>query len=326
MRALYQEVYGEPEAVLAVREVDQPEVPDDGVLVRVHAASIHIGDCHVVRGLPKAMRPIFGLRRPKSPIPGTDIAGTVEAVGGGVSEWRPGDEVFGNCTGAFAEFAVASASELVAKPAGLDFESTSALGVSAQTALQAIRDQLRVEAGQKVLITGASGGVGSFAVQVAKALGAEVTAVCSGRNAELVESIGADHVIDYTAEDFTKGTERYDRILDNIGARSMSETRKALTPDGLLLSNGSPVGGWFGGLGNPLRALLWSMVSKQQARPFVSTYSRGDGETLKDLAEGGKVKPLIDRVFTLDEGAAAVAHVATGHGRGKTVITMAEAV
>ncbi len=322
MRALYQEVYGEPEAVLTVREVEQPVVPDDGVLVRIAAASIHVGDCFVVQGLPKAMRPIFGLRRPKSAIPGTDIAGTVETVGSAVQGWQPGDEVFGNCTGAFAEYAVASASELVAKPAGLDFESTSALGVSAQTALQAIRDQLGVESGQKVLITGASGGVGSFAVQVAKALGAEVTAVCSARNAELVESIGADHVVDYGSEDFTTHVGRYDRILDNIAAHSMSDTRRALTPDGLLLSNGAPVRGWFGGLGNVFRAMLWSIVSKQQARPFVSTYSQADGQALKELAEEGKLTPVIDRVFPLDDGPAAVAHVAAGHAQGKTIISM----
>ena len=324
MRALYQEVYGKPEDVLSVREVERPDVPDDGVLVRVAAASIHVGDCFVIQGLPKVMRPVFGLRRPKSAIPGTDIAGTVEAVGGSVVEPKPGDEVFGNCTGAFAEYAVASASELVARPAGLDFESTSALGVSAQTALQAIKDHLGVESGQKVLVTGASGGVGSFAVQVAKALGAEVTAVCSARNAELVRSIGADHVIDYTSEDFTRGEERYDRILDNVGAHSMSDTRKALAPDGLLLSNGAPVGGWFGGLGNPLRGMLWSIVSKQQARPFISTYSQADGQALKELVEEGKLKPVIDRVFPLDDGPAAVAHVASGHTQGKTIITMGQ--
>ena len=246
----------------------------------------------------------------------------MEAVGGGVEDWQPGDEVFGNCTGAFAEYAVAAASELVAKPAGLDFERASALGVSAQTALQAIRDHLRVASGQQVLVTGASGGVGSFAIQVAKALGAEVTAVCSARNVELVESIGADHVIDYGAEDFTTHAGRYDRILDNVAAHSMPDTRKALAPDGLLLSNGAPVGGWFGGLGNVFRASLWSMVSKQQARPFVSTYSRADGQALKELAEEGKVKPVIDRVFSLDDGAAAVAHVATRHAQGKTIISM----
>jgi NADPH:quinone reductase-like Zn-dependent oxidoreductase len=324
MRALYQEVYGKPEEVLTVREVEQPVVPDDGVLVRVAAASIHVGDCFVVQGLPKAMRPIFGLRRPKSAIPGTDIAGTVEAVGSAVKGWQPGDEVFGNCTGAFAEYAATSASELVAKPAGLDFEGTSALGVSAQTALQAVRDHLGVESGQKVLITGASGGVGSFAVQIAKSLGAEVTAVCSAGNAELVASFGADHVIDYASQDFTTGTERYDRILDNVGAYSMSATRKALTPDGLLLSNGAPVGGWFGGLGNPLRGMLWSMVNKQQARPFISTYSQADGQALKELVEDGKVKPAIGHRFPLEEGPAAVAHVASRHAQGKTIITMGE--
>ena len=322
MRALWQEVYGEPKAVLAIREVDQPAVADDGVLLRVHSASIHVGDCYVIQGLPKAMRPIFGLRRPKSAIPGTDLAGTIESVGSAVEDWQPGDEVFLSTTGAFAEYAAVSAADLVAKPEGLDFESASTLCVSAQTALQAMRDHLAVESGHKVLVTGASGGVGSFAVQVAKAFGAEVTAVCSARNAELVRSIGADHVIDYTSTDFTQGEERYDRILDNVGAHSMSDTRKVLTPDGLLLSNGAAVGGWFGGLGHVFRSMLWSVASKQQARPFVSTYSRADGEALKALVEEGKVKPVIDSVFPLDDGADAVAHVAAGHAQGKTIITM----
>ena len=322
MRALVQEVYGEPEDVLSLREVEQPEVPDDGVLVRVAAASVHIGDCYVIRGVPKMMRPVFGLRRPRSPIPGTDIAGTVEAVGSAVSEWQPGDEVFGNCTGAFAEYAVTKADQLAGKPENLDLAQTSALGVSALTALQAIGDQLGVKAGQKVLITGASGGVGSFAVQIAKALGAEVTAVCSTRNIERVTSVGADHVIDYTTEDFTQGTERYDRILDNVAAHPLGATRSVLTPGGLLLSNGAPVGGWFGGLGNVVRSMLASLVNKQQARPFVSTYKQADGEALKALVEEGKITPLIDQTFPLDEGVAAVAHVASGHAQGKSVITM----
>ena len=322
MRALFQDVYGEPADVLTVREVDQPELPDDGVLVRVQAASIHIGDCFVVRGLPKAMRPVFGFRRPKSPIPGTDIAGTVEAVGSAVSEWRAGDEVFGICKGAFAEYAVTESDQLVARPENLDFVQAAAVGVSAQTALQALRDQLKVEAGQKVLITGASGGVGSFAIQIAKSMGAEVTAVCSTRNIERVTSIGADHVIDYTAEDFTQGSERYDRILDNVAAHSLGATRGALAPDGLLSSNGAPVGGWFGGLSHVIKAMLSSMVNKQQARPFLSTYSQADGEALKVLVEEGKVAPLMDKTFPLDDGVAAVAHVATGHAQGKTAITM----
>ena len=322
MRALVQEVYGEPEDVLSLREVEQPEVPDDGVLVRVAAASVHIGDCYVIRGVPKMMRPVFGLRRPRSPIPGTDIAGTVEAVGRAVSEWQPGDEVFGNCTGAFAEYAVTKSDQLAGKPENLDCAQTSALGVSALTALQAIGDHLGVKAGQKVLITGASGGVGSFAVQIAKALGAEVTAVCSTRNIERVTSVGADHVIDYTTEDFTQGTERYDRILDNVAAHPLGATRSVLTPGGLLLSNGAPVGGWFGGLGNVVRSMLASLVNKQQARPFVSTYKQADGEALKALVEEGKITPLIDQTFPLDEGVAAVAHVASGHAQGKSVITM----
>jgi NADPH:quinone reductase-like Zn-dependent oxidoreductase len=322
MRALYQEDYGEPEAVLEVRQLERPEAPGDGVLVRVHAASIHIGDCHVIRGVPKVMRPVFGLRRPRSPIPGTDIAGTIEAVGTSVTGLQPGEEVFGHCTGAFAEYAVAKPDGLAPRPDNLDLEQASAVGVSAHTALQALRDQLQVQPGHKVLITGASGGVGSFAVQIAKALGAEVTAVCSTRNLDLVRSIGADHVIDYTAEDFTQGAERYDRILDNVAAHPMAQTRRVLTPDGKLLSNGAPVGGWVGGLGNVVRALLTSTVNKQQARPFVSAYTQADALALKELVEAGKVTPLIDRSLPLDDGAAAVAHVAAGHAQGKTLITM----
>ena len=322
MRALWQEVYGEPESVLSVREVDQPEVPEDGVLLRVAAASVHIGDCHIIRGLPKSMRPIFGLRRPKKRIPGTDLAGTIESVGADVEGWQPGDEVYLSSTGAFAEYAVAPAADLVRRPQGLDLEHASTLCVSAQTALQAVRDHLGVKPGQTVLVTGASGGVGSFAVQIAKAFGAEVTAVCSGRNAELVRSIGADHVIDYTSEDFTRGEARYDRILDNVAAHSMSDTRKVLTEDGLLLSNGAPVSGWFGGLGNVMRSMVWSVVSKQQARPFVSMYSQPEGLALSELVEAGKLKPVIDQVYPLEDGPAAIAHVAAGHSQGKTLITM----
>ena len=322
VRVVYQQVYGEPETVLSVREVDQPVVPDDGVLVRVGAASIHIGDCHLIRGLPKAMRPVFGLRHPRNPIPGTDLAGTVESVGSAVTAWRPGDEVFGQATGAFAELAVVKADSIVSKPEGLDLELASALGVSAQTALQALRDRLAVESGHKVLIVGASGGVGSFAVQIAKAMGAEVTAVCSTRNVEAMASIGADRVIDYTAEDFTAGSERYDRILDNVGVQPMSAVRDVLTPDGILLSNGAPVSGWFGGLDHVINVMLVSFVRKQQARPFLSVYRQADGQALKGLVEEGKVKPLIDRVFALDDGPAAVAHVATGHAQGKTIIGM----
>ncbi len=219
-------------------------VKDDEVLVRVHAASIHIGDLIVMRGVPYVMRMVTGLRKPKNRVPGTDIAGTVEAVGKGVTRFRPGDEVFGWCAGAFAEYACAGEDHFVPKPANLTFEQAAAVGVSATTALQLLREQGKVKPGQKVLINGASGGVGTFAVQIAKSFGAEVTGVCSTRNVDMVRSIGADHVIDYTQEDFTQGGRRYDFILDNVGNHSLSDTRRALTPNGTLQSNG---GGYTGG-------------------------------------------------------------------------------
>ena len=323
MRALFQEQYGEPEQVLTVREVDRPAVPEDGVLVQVRAASIHIGDCHVIRGVPKAMRPIFGLRRPKAEIPGMDLAGTVDAVGSGVTAVKVGDEVFGNGAGAFAEYALAKADKLAPKPASLSFEEASALGVSAQTALQAMRDQLKVQPGMKVLVIGASGGVGSFAVQIAKSMGAEVTGVCSTPNVEMVRALGADHVIDYRTDDYVSSSERYDRILDNVAAHPMGQVRGLLTPEGKLLSNGAPVQGWFGGLGNVIKGLATSMVNKQQARPFVSVSTGEDARALAALVEEGKLRPAIGRTFSLDDGPQAVANVATGHGQGKTVISIA---
>ncbi len=322
MKALVQERYGEPAEVLEVRDVEQPAPAADQVLVRVAAASINIGDCFVIRGVPKAMRPIFGLRGPRRPIPGTDIAGTVDSVGSDVTGVKAGDEIIGWGSGAFAEFAVVAADAFAPKPSGLSWEHAAAIGVSAQTALQALRDQLKVQPGQSVLITGASGGVGTFAVQIAKALGAEVTGVCSTRNVELVRSIGADHVIDYSVEDFTAGSARYDLIVDNVAAHSSSATRSVLSPGGKLLSNGAPVGGWFGGLDNVIKALVGSIVDKRQARPFVSTNDKADLATLTEMAVAGTITPVIDQTFTLDQGVAAVAHVAEGHARGKTVITM----
>jgi NADPH:quinone reductase-like Zn-dependent oxidoreductase len=325
MRALFHDTYGEPEVVLSLRDVEPPVVPDDGVLVRVRAASIHIGDCHAVRGLPKVMRPIFGLRRPKDPIPGMDLAGLVEAVGRSVTDLRPGDEVFGIGTGALAELAVAKADDLTSKPESLSFEEAAAVGVSAQTALQALRDQLRVEPGMKVLIVGASGGVGSFAVQIATGMGAEVTGVCGTRNVEMVRALGADHVIDYQTQDYIGSSERYDRILDNVAAYPMRQMRRLLTPEGRLLSNGAPVQGWFGGLGNVVKALLWSFVDKQQARPFLSVSTGADARALKALVDEGTLRPALDRTYAFEEGAQAIAHVATGHSQGKTVVTVAAA-
>jgi len=321
MKAIVQDEYGSPD-VLALQEIDKPEIGDGDVLVRVHAAGINIGDWHVMRGMPKIMRPVFGLRRPKDRVPGTDIAGTVEAVGKDVKQFQPGDEVFGWCKGAFAEYACAGADDLLPKPADLTFEQAAALGGSAFTALQALRDHGKVQPGQKVLITGASGGVGTFAVQIAQSLGAEVTGVCSTRNIDMVKSIGADHVIDYTTDDFTRGEQRYDLILDMVGNHSFSDTRRALTPDGALLSTGAPVEGWIGGLSHFVKANVVSLFVHQQARPFVATNTKEDLATLKELAEAGRVTPVIDKTYPLNEAADAMAHVGEGHAQGKTVITV----
>ena len=322
MRALVQEDYGEPRDVLGVGEVQNPRPADDEAIIRVRAASIHICDIHGIRGVPYLFRPIYGLRGPKARIPGTDIAGTVEAVGPSVTELGPGDEVFGWCKGAFAEYAVTSADTLAPKPPALSFEHSAALGVSAMVALQALRDGGDLQPGQRVLINGASGGVGTFAVQLAKAFGAEVTAVCSTRNTELVSSIGADHVIDYTGEDFTQGERRYDLILDNVGTRSLAEIRRALATDGRLLSNGAPAGGWTRPLGRIIRVLVSSLVVRQQARPVVHTYRASDLIALKELADAGDLVPVIDRICALDEGPGGVGHVADGHAQGTTVIAM----
>ncbi|MGD2042563.1 MAG: NAD(P)-dependent alcohol dehydrogenase [Acidimicrobiia bacterium] len=323
MKGIVQKGFGEPGEVLAVTEVDMPEVADDEVLVRVHAASIHIGAVYGVRGYPKVMRPMFKSLLPESGVAGTNIAGTVEAVGANVTGLKKGDEVFGSCKGAFAEYAVAKAEALAPVPDNLTLEQAAAVGVSAFTALQGLRDHGGLHEGQKVLITGASGGVGTFAVQVAKAFGAEVTGVCSTRNMDMVRSIGADHVIDYTKEDFTVGDQKYDLIFDNVGAHSLKDTRRALTPDGLLLANGAPAPtGWFGGLGHPLNVTFASMFSKQQGRPFLSKENEEDLAALRELAASGKIAPVIDRTFPLDEGIKAISYVGEGHNQGTSIITM----
>ena len=322
MQALIQERYGEPRDVLRVRDVDDPKPGDGQVLVRVRAASVHIGDVFGIRGVPYLFRPMYGLRGPKVSTPGTDISGTVEAVGTGTTELKPGDEVFGWCTGAFAQYACTGADNLVRRPADLSPEHASALGVSAMAALQALRDHGNVQPGQRILVNGASGGVGTFAVQVAKALGAEVTGVCSTRNLDLVGSIGADHVIDYTSEDFTLRDERYDIILDNVGTRPLSALRRALTPGGILLSNGAPVGGWTRPLGRILRVLGSSWFVRQQGRPIVQVARRDDLIALSDLVLAGKLGPVIDRTCPLADAPDAVGRVGDGHAQGTTVITM----
>ena len=322
MKAIIQHKYGSPDDVLEFTEIDKPVVKDDEVLVRVHAASIHIGDSHMTKGVPYVMRPIFSLIRAKNRVPGSDIAGTVEAVGNGVTRLQSGDEVFGWCKGAFAEYVSVPEDALALKPVNLTFEQASAVGTSAFTALQALRDQGKVQSGQKVLITGASGGVGTFAVQIAKSYGAEVTGVCSTRNVDMVRSIGADHVIDYTHEDFTQSGQRYDFILDNVGDHSLSDTRTALTPRGTSLANGAPMSGWFGGLTRNFAALASSLFVRQQGRPFVSMPNKEDLATLKELAEAGKLTPVIDRTYPLNQTPEAVAHVGEGHSQGKTIITV----
>ena len=319
MQAIVQDTYGSAE-VLQLRNIDKPDIGADEVLVRVHAASIHVGDWIVMTGSPLVMRLVTGLRRPKNSVPGTDVAGTIEAVGSQVTALRPGDEVFGWCGGAFAEYASATEDHFVKMPANLTFEQAAAIGVSASTALQLLRDDGRVQRGQKVLVNGASGGVGTFAVQIAKAFGAEVTGVTSTKNVEMVRAIGADHVIDYTREDFTTGAERYDVILDNVGNQSMARTRRALAPSGILISNG---GGHAGGkLSRTLRTMLVSLVVRRQAGPTVKTQNKGDLVALRDLVEAGRVTPVIDRTYPLTETPRAIDHVAAGHARGTVVIAV----
>ena len=319
MKAIVQDKYGSADA-LELRDIDRPEIGDTDVLVHVHAASVHVGDWILMTGTPFVMRMATGLRKPKIPVPGTDIAGTVEAVGAGVTKFRPGDEVFGWGTGAFAEYASASEDHLALKPANLTFEEAAAVGVSASTALQVLRDNGKIKPGQKVLINGASGGVGTFAVQIAKAFGAEVTGVTSTKNVSLVRSIGADHVIDYTEEDFRQGGPRYDFILDSVGDRSMSATRRALTPSGTLLSNGG--GHTSGKLSRVIRATVVSMFVRQQGKPTVKTQNRTDLLALKQLVEAGTVTPVIDGPYLLSETPAAIRHVAAGHARGTVVIAI----
>jgi NADPH:quinone reductase-like Zn-dependent oxidoreductase len=322
MKAIVQDAYGSAD-VLKLGDVEVPVIGDGDVLVRVHAAGVDRGVWHLMTGLPYVIRLGFGLRGPKTRVRGMDVSGRVEAVGKGVTRFEPGDEVFGVCDGSFAEYACAREDKLVAKPANLTFEQAAAVPISATTALQAIRDAGRVQAGQKVMILGASGGVGTFAVQIAKAFGAEVTGVCSTTKMDLVRSIGADHVIDYTREDCADGRRHYDLIVDTGGNRPLSQLRRALTPQGTLVIVGGEGGGrWFGGIGRLLRASLPSPFGRQKLRSLLSIERREDLEVLKELIEAGRVMPVIDRTYPLREAPEAIRHLEEGRARGKVVIAV----
>jgi len=321
VKAIVQHAYGPPD-VLALEEIDRPVAGDKEVLVRVRAAALNPLDWHTIRGLPYFIRIGNGLRRPKNRVPGMDVAGQVEAVGGNVTLLRPGDEVFGLCGGALAEYACAPEDRLVPRPAGITFEQAAAVPIAGLTALQALRDRGRLQAGQKVLVVGASGGVGTFAVQIARSLGAEVTGVCSTRNVDLVRSIGANDVIDYTREDFTRSGRRYDLILDMAGTHSLSACRRALTPRGTYIVIGAPSGRWFRGPDRFGKALLLSLFVSQRMVPFISKGNKEYLAALKDLIESGKVTPIIDQIYPLAEASEAVRYLETGHVRGKVVITM----
>ncbi|WP_369245722.1 NAD(P)-dependent alcohol dehydrogenase [Streptomyces sp. R41] len=322
MKAIVQDAYGSAD-LLELRDIDRPVPRDDEVLVQVHAAGVDPSVWHLMTGRPYVARLALGLRKPKNPVRGWDGAGRVEAVGAKVTGFKPGDEVFGNCEGSFAEYARAKADRLAPKPANFTFEQAAALPVSGMTALQALSGKARPQPGQRVLVIGASGGVGTFAVQLATMYGAEVTGVCGPASADLVRSLGAAHVIDYTREDITDGPHRYDVIVDNAGLRPLPVLRRALAPRGTLVIVGGEGGtGFFGGLSRGLRAVLLSPFIGQNLRNLISVPRRDDLLTLKELAEKGSITPPIDRTYPLSEAAEAVRHLEKGHPRGKLVITI----
>jgi NADPH:quinone reductase-like Zn-dependent oxidoreductase len=325
MRAIVQHRYGSTD-VLELRDVETPVAGRDEVLLRVQAAGVDQGVWHLMAGLPYMVRMMgFGLRAPRDRVRGTDVAGRVEAVGANVTDFQPGDWVFGTCEGSFAEYARARRDKVALRPANLTPEQAAAVPISGCTALQGLRDKGKVEAGQRVLIIGAGGGVGTFAVQLAKAFGADVTGVCSTAKVDLVRSIGADHVIDYTREDFTDGRERYDLILDTAGNRSLSRLRRVLAGRGTLVIIGGEGGGrWTGGFERQiLQAPLLSLFVGQHLRSLTSAAGREDLNVLKELIEAGKVVPVIDKTYSLPEVAHAIRDMRAGHARGKLVIAIA---
>jgi NADPH:quinone reductase-like Zn-dependent oxidoreductase len=323
MKAIVRDTYGSAD-VLELRDIDKPVVGDDDVLVRVRAAGLDQGVWHVMAGLPFPIRLAgYGLRAPKNPVLGADVAGLVDAVGKGVTRFQPGDEVFGIAKGSYAEYARASEHRLAPKPANLTFEQAAVVAISGLTALQGLRDHAKVRPDQKVLIVGASGGVGTYAVQLAKMFGAHVTGVCSATKVDLVRSLGADRVVDYTREDFAAGDQRYEVILDVGGNASLSRLRGALTPKGtLVIAGGETDGRWLGGTDRQLRALVLSPFVGQKLGSFISRENSEDMVVLKELIEAGKVTPVIDRVYPLGQVADAIRHMRQGRARGKVVITV----
>jgi NADPH:quinone reductase-like Zn-dependent oxidoreductase len=316
MKAIVQTGYGSPD-VFDLKEIDKPVVEERDVLVRVHAAALHAGDYFAMRGEPYMVRMSSGWPKPKGYVPGYDVAGQVEAVGSNVTRFQPGDEVFGACQGTCAEYVCAPEEKFAPKPANLTFEQAAAVPTSAVAALHGLRDAGKVQPGQKVLINGASGGVGTFAVQIAKALGAEVTGVCSTRNVDMVRSIGADHVIDYTQEDFTQGGPRYDLILDQVANHSLSDFRRTLTPQGTLIPNSG-----HAGMGYIIKAFVVSLFVRQQGGPYIAIPKNEDLVVLKELLESGKITPVIDRTYPLSEAPEAFRYLDEGHAQGKVVITV----
>ncbi len=322
MRAAVQRRYGPP-SVLETSEIAIPEPGRRDVLVRVGAAAVHVGDYFVMTGEPYIVRLVFGLRRPRLGIPGRDLAGVVAAVGEDVTDLRPGDEVFGwSTTGTLAEYACVPADHLALVPEGVSVADAASVPTSGLTALQAMRAIANVQPGQSVLVTGASGGVGSFAVQIAAALGAEVTAVCSTRNIERVRSLGAAHVIDYTTTDFTRDDAHYDVILDNVEAQPLADVRRVLTPTGILIPNSGRGGRWLGPIGRIVRTRVLSGFTRQRLKPFTSIEKRDDLLELADLLATGQVAPLIDRTYPLEDAADALRYVGAGHTRGKVVVVV----
>jgi NADPH:quinone reductase-like Zn-dependent oxidoreductase len=321
MTAISQDRYGTAD-VLETRTVGQPQPREGQVVVRIRAAGVNPADWAVMSGLPYIARPVYGMTKPKHTVRGTDMAGTIETVGPGVTRFKVGDEVFGSADGSYADYAVAAEDELAIKPSNLSFEAAAATPMAGLVAQQALRG---IKSGDKVLVNGAAGGVGTFAVQIAKARGAEVTAVCSTRSIDLMRSLGADHVIDYTRDDFTPSAERYDLILDNVSNHSLSDLRRALTPTGTLIPNGGGFENrWFASAGRLIKGKAMFAFGDKAMLNFLVSMKAEHLQSLSALIEGGSVTPVMDRTYPLSQAAEAIAHVGEGHARGKTVISIQE--